>query len=316
MTNRAILSLMIAVATGIAGCGQRKEVAVTESNNDKAVEQEAKNEERPKQQEPKHGDHKHAFTNPVEQAKKWNDPERDKWQHPEEIVAALDLKPGAIVADIGAGTGYMVAPISKVVGKDGTVIAIDASAEMVEYLGKRKDELGLAKVMPRKVGPDDPELPSASVDRVLMLDTWHHVKGREAYAKKVYEGLKRGGRFVVVDYEPGAEVGPPKAMRLEPGQVKKQLEAAGFRVEVVRESMPRHYMASGTRISCRSSGDRPVDRVCSRTPAGCGWSSGSDWRTRPWLRLPRWSRPPAEVPSPARPGGGRRTGAASPRWTP
>lgn len=218
---------------------------MAESNNDKAVEQEAKKEERPTQQEPKHGDHKHAFTNPVEQAKRWNDPERDVWQHPAEIVAALDLKPGAIVADIGAGTGYMVAPISKAVGKDGTVIAIDSSAEMVEYLAKRKDELGPAKVVPRKVGPDDPELPHAGVDRVLTLDTWHHVKGREAYAKKVYAGLKRGGRFVVVEYEVGAEVGPPKHMRLEPEQVKKQLEATGFRVEVVRESMPRHYMVVG-----------------------------------------------------------------------
>lgn len=83
------------------------------------------------------------------------------------------------------------------------------------------------------------------MDGVLTLDTWHHVKGQEAYAKKVYEGLKRGGRFVVVEYEVDAVVGPPKAMRLEPVSVTKQLEAAGFRVEVVRESMPRHYMVVG-----------------------------------------------------------------------
>lgn len=69
-------------------------------NKDKA-EQEPKQEE-----QPKHGDHKHqnAFADPAERAKKWNDPERDKWQHPEEIVAALALKPGATVADIGAET--------------------------------------------------------------------------------------------------------------------------------------------------------------------------------------------------------------------
>lgn len=246
MKNCAILSIVIAVAAVIAGCGQRKEIAVTEVNNDKAVEQEPKKEERPMPQEqPKHGDHKHAFADPAEMSKKWNDPERDKWQYPEEIVAALDLKPGTTVADIGAGTGYMVAPLSKAVGKGGTVIAIDASAEMVEYLAKRSSDLGPAKIVPRKVGPDDPELPTASVDRVLTLDTWHHVKGREAYAKKVYEGLKRGGRFVVVEYEVDAEIGPPKAMRLDPRQVTKQLEAAGFRVEIVRESMPRHYMVVG-----------------------------------------------------------------------
>lgn len=215
---------------------------MTEINNDK----EPKQVDQPKQEEPpKHGDHKHAFTDPAERAKKWNDPERDKWQHPEEIVAALGLKPGATVADIGAGTGYMVAHMSKAVGKGGTVIAIDAETAMVEYLSKRSAELGPAKIVPRKVGPDDPELHPASVDRVLTLDTWHHVKGQEAYAKKVYEGLKRGGRFVVVEYEVDAEVGPPKAMRLEPAKVKQQLAAAGFRVEVVKESMPRHYMVVG-----------------------------------------------------------------------
>ncbi len=218
---------------------------MTEAHNDKAVEQ-PRQEGRPKpDDQPRHGDHKHAFADPAERAKKWNDPERDTWQHPEEIVAALALKPGATVADIGAGTGYMVAPLSNAVGKSGTVIALDAEAAMVEYLTKRSADLGPARIVPRKVGPDDPELPTASVDGVLMLDTWHHVKRREAYAGKVYEGLKRGGRFVVVEYEVDAEVGPPKAMRLEPGQVAKQLEAAGFRVEVVRESMPRHYMVVG-----------------------------------------------------------------------
>ena len=244
MTSRAVLSLVLAVATGIAGCGQRKEVAVTETD-DNAIKQEPKQDERPKQEQPKHGDHKHAFADPEERAKKWNDPERDVWQRPEEIVAVLAPKPGATVADIGAGTGYMVAHLSKAVGKGGTVVAIDAEAAMVDYLAKRSNDLGPATIVPRKVGPDDPELPPASVDGVLTLDTWHHVKGREVYAKKVYAGLKRGGRFVVVEYEVGAEVGPPKAMRLEPAQVAKQLEAAGFRVEVVRESMPRHYVVVG-----------------------------------------------------------------------
>lgn len=219
---------------------------MTDVNNDKAVEPEPKQEEHPKPGElPKHGQHKHAFADPAEMSKKWNNPDRDKWQHPEEIVAALALKPGATVADIGAGTGYMVAHLSKAVGQDGTIIAIDASAEMVEYLAKRSADLGPAKIVPRKVGPDDPELLTDSVDCVLTLDTWHHIKGQEAYAKKVYEGLKRDGRFVVVEYMVDAEIGPPKAMRIEPGQVMKQLEAAGFRVAVVKESMPRHYMVVG-----------------------------------------------------------------------
>eukprot|EP00456_Euglypha_rotunda_P083852 TRINITY_DN835_c0_g1_i4.p2 TRINITY_DN835_c0_g1~~TRINITY_DN835_c0_g1_i4.p2 ORF type:complete len:249 (+),score=51.45 TRINITY_DN835_c0_g1_i4:1246-1992(+) len=245
MHNSAIRLFLLTVAVGIAGCGQRHEVTVLEVKNDKPAKEDPFGSEPNKENPPMHKHHKHAFADPAEMSKKWNDPERDKWQHPEEIVAALALKPGATVADIGAGTGYMVAPISKAVGKDGTVITIDASAEMVEYLTKRKGELGPAKIVPQKVGFDDPELPSASVDRVLTQDTWHHIKGQDDYAMKVYNGLKRGGRFVIVEYEVDAEVGPPKAMRLDPKQVTKQLEAAGFRVEIVKESMLRHYLVVG-----------------------------------------------------------------------
>ncbi len=194
-----------------------------------------------------HGDHTHhhAFADQEELAKKWNDPERDKWQHPEEIVAALNLETGATVADIGAGTGYMVAHLSKAIGVGGTVIAIDASMPMIEYLTRNRDQLGPAKIQPHKVGFNDPELQPASVDAVLTLDTWHHVAERATYAKKVYEGLKRGGRFVVVECEVESEVGPPQAMRLEPVQVAKQLETAGFRVEIADDSMPRHYIVVG-----------------------------------------------------------------------
>lgn len=236
MRNCAILSLIVAVFAHMAGCGPQKENAVTEITNNKQATQ---------HETPKHGGHKHAFTDPADRAKKWNDPERDKWQRPDEIVAALALTPGATVADIGAGTGYMVAHLSKAAGKDGTVIAIDASTQMIEYLTKRSADLGPAKIVPRMVRPDDPEIQPDSVDGVLTLDTWHHVNSQEAYAKKVYEGLKQGGRFVVVEYEVESEIGPPKEMRLEPAQVTKQLEAAGFRVEIVRESMPRHYMVVG-----------------------------------------------------------------------
>lgn len=238
MKNCVILSIVL--ATGIAGCGQQKEIAVKHVHSDKAVKPERQQEE-----QHKHRHHNHAFANPFEMSRKWNEPERDKWQHPEEIVAALALKPGATVADIGSGTGYMVAHLSKAVGQGGTVIAIDASAEMIGYLSKRGDDLGPAKIVTRKVGQDDPELQITSVDGVLTLDTWHHVKEQEEYSKKVYEGLKVGGRFVVVEYELNSEIGPPNEMRLKSGQVMTQLEAAGFRVEAVRESMPRHYMVVG-----------------------------------------------------------------------
>ena len=233
------ISLSLTIAIGITGCGRQQEAPITEVNKDKTSEQQERDEP---VERIMHGNHQHhhPFSNPEQQAKKWNDPERDKWQHPKEIVAALALQPGATVAEIGAGTGYMVPPLSNAVGRDGIVIPLDLSAEMIEYLIERSAEWGPAKVLPKKVHAHDPELQPATVDAVLTLDTWHHVDSREAYARKVYEALKPGGRFAIVDYNVDAEVGPPQSMRLQPEQVTKQLEAAGFRVAVVKESMPRH----------------------------------------------------------------------------
>src|SRR5688572_13035918 len=93
-----------------------------------------------------HEHHHDAFVDPAKLATRWNDPERDRWQHPEEIVAALDLTPGATVADIGAGTGYMVAHLSKAVGENGKVIAVDVEPAMIEYLARRRGELGPAAI--------------------------------------------------------------------------------------------------------------------------------------------------------------------------
>lgn len=183
-----------------------------------------------------------AFADPDKAAAKWNSPERDAWQHPEEIVAALDLRAGATVADIGAGTGYMVGHLSKAAGENGTVIAIDAEDAMIEYLSNRIETLRPATVIPQKVSPDDPNLPNESVDAILILDTWHHIGGRLDYAKKLHAALKPRGRLVIVDSETEAAIGPPKDMRVAPEQVERELVAAGFRVEVVGESMPRHYM--------------------------------------------------------------------------
>lgn len=192
-----------------------------------------------------HGHHHGGFDDPGKLAERWNDPGRDRWQHPEEIIAALGLRPGATVADIGAGTGYMVAHLSRAVGGGGTVIAIDAERAMIAYLEGRKEQLGPARIVSRKVGAESPDLRDGSADGAVTLNTWHHIGGREAYARKVYAGLVRGGRFAVVDSEVDAESGPPKEMRLAPERVVAELEAAGFRAVIAPESMPDHYMVVG-----------------------------------------------------------------------
>lgn len=229
-----LLSLVVAVA---AGCDKREKSETIDSENEMTDNHRPSQESLPSKEEVAR-----FFAAPEERAKKWNDPERDEWQRPDEIISALELQPGMVVADVGAGTGYMLSPISRAVGGGGTVIAIDTSSEMIDYITERRAELGPAKIMPRKVGFEDPELERGSVDRVLVLDTWLHIKTKEAYARRIFEGLKAGGKFVVVDYVVESPVGPPKAMRLETAELSAQLEAVGFQVQVIQESLPWHYI--------------------------------------------------------------------------
>jgi predicted methyltransferase len=229
-------ALLCAFVIWIAGCDHVAERAERRDGGRDASE--------PGGEKMMHQDHgRHgAFADADKAAAKWNAPERDAWQHPEEIVAALDLRAGATVADVGAGTGYMVAHLSKAVGENGTVIAIDAEDAMIEYLSNRIEALRPATVIPQKVSADDPNLPNESVDAILVLDAWHHIGGRLDYAKKLHAALKPRGRLIIVDSETEAAIGPPKDMRIAPEEAQRELAAAGFRVEVAGESMPRHYM--------------------------------------------------------------------------
>jgi predicted methyltransferase len=230
-------ALLCAFVIGIAGCDQVAERAERHDGGRDASEQGGETT-----MHEDHGRRHGTFADPDKAVAKWNVPERDAWQHPEEIAVALDLRAGATVADIGAGTGYMVAHLSKAVGENGTVIAIDAEDAMIEYLSNHIEALRPATVIPQKVSTDDPNLPNESVDAILILDVWHHIGGRLDYAKKLHAALKPRGRLVIVDSETEAAIGPPKDMRIAPEEARKELVAAGFRAEVAGESMPRHYM--------------------------------------------------------------------------
>src|SRR5689334_3737130 len=100
----------------------------------------------------------HRFEHADDWTAQFDDPKRDAWQKPDEVVAALALQPGMTVADIGAGTGYFEARLSKAVGDSGKVIAVDLEADMVRYLGERATREKLANVEARQSTTDDPKL--------------------------------------------------------------------------------------------------------------------------------------------------------------
>jgi ubiquinone/menaquinone biosynthesis C-methylase UbiE len=177
----------------------------------------------------------------------FDDPARDAWQKPDEVVQLLSVTPGSTVVDLGAGTGYFLGRLSKAVGDGGQVLALDAEPQMVAYSEHRARETGWKNVVARQVPYESPELAPESVDRVLIVDTWHHISDREAYAAKLRTGLRPGGAVVIVDFTLESDVGPPASHRLAPERVVQELETAGLAARIVEETLPKQYVVRGDR---------------------------------------------------------------------
>lgn len=194
-----------------------------------------------------HGPLVHRFEHAEQWARQFDDPGRDAWQKPAEVVALLQVEPGATVADIGAGTGYFEPYLSKAAGPSGRVLALDIEPDMVRYLRERGAREGWTNVDAQVVAGDEPHLPAAKIDRILIVDTWHHIPDREAYAKRLHDALAPGGFVLVVDFTKEASHGPPPAHRLPPEQVARELEAGGLHASVVAEDLPEQYAVAGRR---------------------------------------------------------------------
>src|SRR5262249_32709469 len=94
--------------------------------------------------------------------------------------------------------------------------------------------------------PDDPNLPPSSIDRAVIVDTWHHIDNRAAYAAKLLGALRPSGSALVVDFTRESDLGPPAKHRLPATQVVEELAAGGFRAEVVKEeTLPKQYVVRG-----------------------------------------------------------------------
>jgi ubiquinone/menaquinone biosynthesis C-methylase UbiE len=153
------------------------------------------------------------------------------------------------VVDLGTGTGYLLPRLSEAVGPTGEVIAADIEPAMLRYVEDAARKEGWSNVRTHRSKPGALDLPAESVDGVVTLNTWHHIDAREAYAKGVLQILRPGGAFVVVDFlaAPTEGFGPPLSIRLTAEQVTAELAAGGFEVEILPETMPRHYMVRGIR---------------------------------------------------------------------
>ena len=172
-------------------------------------------------------------------AKEFDDPERDAWQKPEEILDALHLKRTSTVADIGAGTGYFSVRIAKRI-PEGKIFAADVEPDMVGYLGERAQREHLTNLVPVQASADAANLPEP-VDVVLVVDTYHHIGNRTQYFAKLKPSLRPGGRLAIVDFKADSPSGPPAQYRIAPARVTEELDAAGYSLVETLQFLPRQY---------------------------------------------------------------------------
>ncbi|WP_224244931.1 class I SAM-dependent methyltransferase [Hyalangium gracile] len=187
----------------------------------------------------------HRFDNAAEWAKRFEDPERDVWQKPDEVIAALALPPDAKVADIGSATGYFAVRLARAVPK-GRVYGVDIEPDMARYLGERARSEGLSHLTAVLGAPADPKIPEP-VDLVLVVNTYHHIADRPAYFQRVLGSLTPKGRLAIIDFRLGQPMGPPEQHRLSPEQVRQELEAAGYRFAQEHGFLPNQYFLVFTR---------------------------------------------------------------------
>ena len=185
---------------------------------------------------------RHRHGDPMAYIASLDDPARDAYQKPDEVLKALALRPGEVVADIGAGSGYFALRLARTVGDAGRVYAVDVSPDMVRHLNRRLRDAGVRNVVPILSDPNDPLLPDASVDRFVIVNTWHHVEDQAQYLGRLKRMLKPGGQVVHIDFHKrDLPVGPPVGMKIAREDLVKQMEASGFRLAAEHGFLPYQY---------------------------------------------------------------------------
>lgn len=169
--------------------------------------------------------------------------EREQEESPDVAVRLLQIPPGASVADIGAGSGYITLLLSAAVGPTGRVFANDLQPQMIEILRRRLASQNVTNVTLVQGSVDDPNLSPASVDLALMVDVYHELSRPQAMLQKLRTALKPGGRLALLEYrkeDPAIPIKFEHKMSIQ--EAKAELEAEGFKLSKVDESLPRQHI--------------------------------------------------------------------------
>ncbi len=191
-----------------------------------------------------HGHGRDALGNPEDLAEylaRLESPERSEWQRPDEVVEALGLTRGGLVCDVGAGPGYFTVRLARAVGPEGKVFAIEAEPRMIEVLRARLAHAGVGNVH-ALLAHDGAGLPPEPVDRVLMVNAFHHFEAGGAYLRALGGRLRPGGVIVNVDFHDGElPVGPPPDHKIARERFLEIAAGAGLRVVDEQTFLPYQY---------------------------------------------------------------------------
>lgn len=182
----------------------------------------------------------HHFKDAERWSRVFDDPARDEWQKPDQVIQALKLPPDAAVADIGAGTGYFATRLARAV-PEGKVYGADLEPDMVKFLNERAAREKLPNLRAHQAAADDAKLP-AKVDLVLVVDTYHHIGNRAGYFAALKKYLKPAARVVIIDFKPDSPLGPSKRHRVSAERVKTEMAKAGYRLAEEPAFLPYQYL--------------------------------------------------------------------------
>ena len=169
--------------------------------------------------------------------------ERDDEEEPNVALTVVGIAKGSTVADIGAGSGFITERLAARVGPDGRVYANDVQPQMLQMLANRLARKKITNVTLVQGDVDDPKLPPRSVDLELMVDVYHEFSRPQVMLRKLRDALKRDGRMVLVEYRKEDPAIPIRfEHKMSVAEAKLEVEAEGFTLSKVDESLPRQHI--------------------------------------------------------------------------
>ena len=169
--------------------------------------------------------------------------EREREERTDLLLPELALKPGMVVADIGAGTGYIARRMAALVGPTGVVYAVDVQPEMIRMLQSLAAKAGLLQIKPVLGAADDVRLPAASVDLAIMVDVYHELEFPREVLASIVRALKPGGRVVFVEYRAEDPRVPIKALhKMSEAQVRREASVLALNWERTASGLPWQHV--------------------------------------------------------------------------